>query len=1145
VNACPSDDQLQLLLSDALDEAEIQTCAVHLESCSRCQQVLEDLLRQSAPAGIGRPSSAVLAVLSESGRRFLHNLMRKASSTPSSDTPDPWTAKDTLHGDGPDGSDFTYYPILPGYEVLEELGRGGMGIVYRARHLGLDRLVALKLLHTGGRVRPEMRERFQAEAQAIARLQHPNIVQVHEIGESESGPYCCLELVEGGSLAQFLAGSPQSAQESARLVAVLARAAHYAHEHGIVHRDLKPANILLQMTNDQFPMTNDQPGSPSLVIGNWSLVIPKISDFGLVRWLDREQGLTQSGAIVGTPSYMPPEQADSKRNEIGPAADVYSLGAILYEMLTGRPPFTGETAVETVLQVLHEEPVPPRRLRPNLSRDLETICLKCLQKEPRRRYLSARELSDDLERFLSGRPILARPLSLAGRFGRWCRRNPTIASLILALLLVLVSGVGAVTWKWLEAVDEANAKETARAQEAEEKIRKEAALDEAESNLYPTSISLAHREWRANNLAVAEEFLLRCPPRLRHWEWHYLKRLVKGEGRSIQASRDRGISRLRYSPDGRLASVDESGLMKLWDSATGKVLHSWPSQPSSGRLFFSPDGRLLILTSVTGIKGYACGIIKVWDTASGESLPRLSQSNTCSEVGFGAEGKHMLWIDRVGTIQGKDVQTGIPIPTSPIPLDLLDSSSALAISPNGKLLFLARKDRMLVQYTPADGRQRRFFSDHSARIQDLVISPDSKFLASVGSEEMIRIWQALGSYNTLRSTISVPRISVTEVRFTADSQRLVTLSGRRTLTIWDVGSGKEVGHVRGRLDQVTTFALHPNGKQIALGCKDGSIRFYPFEDDQGAKHIAIRQGYARLTLSHAGHLMASTDNGRTNLGDVARQKLLRQLINPAIFTGPAPSYVEAQFSPDDRLLAAFCQDRSVGIWDLERLEFRLTIPRDRSLQKDRVDDLQDRMSLRPGAFSPGNRLFAQPCWGRTVKVWAIDAAPPRLLFQKRFDGSVGEMEFSPDGRGLVVTSTKSTFEIIDAQSGQDLSSNRPADGAAFRIAFSPKGNLFAVGGSHGGITLYEFPSGRKAGVLSADMDGIHELSFTPDGLRLASASGDRTVRIWDVAGRRELISIPVSAVQVRFLSDGMRLSTVGEDRTVKVWSGQPLPEAGD
>jgi tetratricopeptide (TPR) repeat protein len=376
------------------------------------------------------------------------------------------------------------WPSIPGLELVDVLGSGGMGVVFKARQATLDRDVAVKFLRDTHRGDPGLRERFLHEARAVARLRHPNLVQVYEFGEvptaggTTSQPYLVLEYVSGGSLADLLHGSPQPPGEAARLVETLADAIHYAHQQGVIHRDLKPANILLQSTTGDTGDTGErQQRGPlsSFPVSPVSPVVhslPKITDFGLAKF-QAGSDLTQYGEVLGTPSYMAPEQATGKFGPVTSAVDVYGLGAILYETLTGRPPFAAATVDATLGLVRQDEPVPPRRLQPTVPRDLETICLKCLRKEAGRRYASARELADDLRRFRAGEPIRARPVGTGERVVGWCRRNPGVAGLLAALVLVFLAGSAAVLWQWQRASRNAAAFRRERDTAHQEKERSE------------------------------------------------------------------------------------------------------------------------------------------------------------------------------------------------------------------------------------------------------------------------------------------------------------------------------------------------------------------------------------------------------------------------------------------------------------------------------------------------------------------------------------------------------------------------------------------------------------------------------------------------------------------------------------------------
>jgi serine/threonine protein kinase len=468
MNLCPSDQKITGLLVDALSPAERDALARHLEGCASCQQKLARLTATAVPETWRR------AVQPPRGSSAEEGIMQRLKSRP------PWQAiadptqeaMANVHSpravSRKPGSVGGERPAVPGYEIFGELGRGGMGVVYQARQLGLGRTVALKMVRSGIHTGKKDLDRFRAEAAAIARLQHPNIVQIYDIGEAAGRPYLVLEFVDGGSLARHLQGRPQPARPAAQLVETLARAVHAAHASGVIHCDLKPANILVR---DERVGAVGESRDVSQLSSRLASLVPKITDFGLAKCAGGDGatadpgGPTVTGDVVGTPNYMAPEQAMVPRRPVGPAADVYALGAILYELLTGRPPFMGETPLATVLQVLDKEPVSVTSLRPNVPQDLETICLKCLRKEPRQRYGTALELAEDLQRFLRDEPIRARPVRAVEKLWHWVRRHPLPAGLLAAG--VLAPAVALVAMSLLSArLVRSNALESA-AQQAE------------------------------------------------------------------------------------------------------------------------------------------------------------------------------------------------------------------------------------------------------------------------------------------------------------------------------------------------------------------------------------------------------------------------------------------------------------------------------------------------------------------------------------------------------------------------------------------------------------------------------------------------------------------------------------------------------
>jgi serine/threonine protein kinase/formylglycine-generating enzyme required for sulfatase activity len=503
---CPPQEQLEQLLDDRLEASEDCALAKHVESCAECQERLEQLsagsLSSPGPARTNpEMTDALLMRLKKRGRR--------------SDETVRFESKQTL-ANRP-ANRIASLPEVPGYEVLSEIGRGGMGVIYKARHLRLGRVVALKMILAGAHAQSEELRRFRIEASAVGRLAHPGIVGVYDVGEHEGLPYLSLELVEGGSLKQLLGGVPQPPRESARLVEQLARAVQHAHEAGIVHRDLKPANVLLVGQAASLSLGDaGQAGSLSYV--------PKITDFGLAKLLTDgpADGPTQSGAVVGTPGYMAPEQAAGNQRQVGPAVDVYALGAILYECLTGRPPFHAATTLDTLMQVMHDEPVSISSLQPRVPRDLATIAMRCLEKQPAKRYSSARDLADDLSRFLDGRAIHARRVGPFERVGRWCKRNPVVAGLLALVLLVLLGGIAVSTSFGLEAqkragetekaLDQAQTEEElARAAEAkatEEAAKAQAARNDADEKRKAAEEKEAEARKEADKARKARDFLV-------------------------------------------------------------------------------------------------------------------------------------------------------------------------------------------------------------------------------------------------------------------------------------------------------------------------------------------------------------------------------------------------------------------------------------------------------------------------------------------------------------------------------------------------------------------------------------------------------------------------------------------------------------
>ncbi len=547
--------------------------------------------------------------------------------------------------------------VVPGYEILSVLGRGGMGVVFKARQTGLNRLVALKMILAGSHAKPADLARFRQEAEAVAALRHPNIVQIHEIGEHQGVPYFSMEYVEGGTLAKKIGGQPQPAPFAAAIAESLARAIHTAHLRNIIHRDLKPANVLLSeegsagattqiIANEIIKLDHPAPKAKTEDSPTNGTTVPKITDFGLAKRLDNTLQLTTSGLVAGTPQYMAPEQVGRGAPVIGPAVDIYSIGVILYESLTGRPPFLGSTPAEIMQQVLHQEPVPLRELQPKTPRDLETICLKCLQKEPNKRYGSAELLADDLSRFRKHQHILARPVGKFEQATRWCHRNPAVASLVFVIAIMLVGGVGIASYLALMASDSAaralanerearrqeqvareNAdqlfqerhavqtanqqlsaahlklthalEEASKARLEEERLRREAVEREnlRSRELFNAEMIQAQRAWETGHVAHTRRLLAVHEP-VRHdqtdhrgFEWHYLSRLANSDG--VRFSVPDGCRSLALSPDGKQVIWAFHDRCDIWslDGVPSRIANIEGHQGSIDCVAYDPNGK--------------------------------------------------------------------------------------------------------------------------------------------------------------------------------------------------------------------------------------------------------------------------------------------------------------------------------------------------------------------------------------------------------------------------------------------------------------------------------------------------------------------------------------------------------------------------
>lgn len=1062
--------------------------------------------------------------------------------------------------------------VLGDYRLLREIGRGGMGIVYEAQQISLKRPVALKVLPVHPALEAKYLARFEREAKTAAALHHTNIVPVFAVGHEQNVHFYAMQLIDGRGLDQILismrgrlaspadrtrvqeqqvkelpdplcatAIKPASAESSrtgvpssgyflavARMGLQVAEALEYAHQRGVVHRDVKPSNLIL-----------DNSG------------IVWITDFGLVKHLDGADGdnLTGTGDVLGTARYMSPEQALPSRGSVDSRSDIYSLGVTLYELLTLTPAFESADQAALLQQIAYEEPATPRQRHRAVPRDLETIVLRAMAKDPRQRYRSAAALAADLRRFIAGEPIQARSLGTLERLWKWSRRRPAVAALLMVIVLAIVSLVAGALWSNAQ-LRQANEREQQRAREAEERERI------GRRHLYAAYLSLAQQAWERGHMARVHTLLEQSIPQrgrddepepedLCGFEWHYLWRQSHREQFSWRAH-SHTVTALVFDPRGRFllsGSYDRS--IRLSEPTTGKLLKSLSgNREGVTALAISRNGALVASASQDQT-------IRLFDTESGKGRELGRHSGPAQAVALSPDGKWLASGGADGSVRLWDLAVE---KEARVFHGHGGAVLAVAFSPDSETIASGGADRTVRLWPLVRDGESKVLEGHTHEVRSLAFAPDGKLLASGSADYTVKLWDvtALKESATLRGHAD----PVNVVRFSSDGQTLASGDGEASLQpqqpakspatqlrarpgeikLWDVPTARERASLRGHAGPVFAVAFSQDGKTLASGGEEKSIIIWSIA---GVERRINLPGHAKEVNSVAfapdgRTLLTASDDQTARLWDVSEG---RELASIQDHNGPIKAVA---FATDGRRFATGAGDKLIKLWDTKTRRVLAT--------------LQDhRATMRAVVFSPDGKTLAstageieRKAQPGEVKLWDLETFRERANL-KGHGNCVRSAAFSPNGALLATGSDDKTVKLWDVASGRCLRTIEQLPYEARSVAFSPDGAVLAIacGGvwdAHlpGVIQLWDIKEQKVRAVLRGHRAGVMVVAFAPDGRSLASSSTDGSIKLWDPVTGQERAILEGHQGLIRtlaFARDGHVLATGDSDGLVKLWFG--------